>query len=118
MGALGSARLRWALLGRRAALPGLGSFGARAKAAIPSALPAAQAAEAPGTGPGDRRLRSLDELSGPGQLRLLFQLLVQGYVLHLHQLQVTEGGWWRWWWGSRQRDAVSTGAERLGMRRQ
>ncbi|MXQ79268.1 hypothetical protein E5288_WYG000516 [Bos mutus] len=88
MGALGSARLRWALLGTRAALPRLGSYGARAKAAIPSALPAAQAAEAPGTGPGDRRLRSLDELSGPGQLRLLFQLLVQGYVLHLHQLQV------------------------------
>ncbi|XP_007187996.1 sterol 26-hydroxylase, mitochondrial [Balaenoptera acutorostrata] len=88
MGALGCARLRWALLGTRVALPGLGSHGARAKAAISSALPAAQAAEAPGTGPGDRRLRSLEELSGPGRLRLLFQLLVQGYVLHLHQLQV------------------------------
>ncbi|XP_022423418.1 sterol 26-hydroxylase, mitochondrial isoform X2 [Delphinapterus leucas] len=88
MGTLGCARLRWALLGTRVALPGLGSHGARAKAAIPSALPAAQAAGAPGTGPGDRRLRSLEELSGPGRLRLLFQLLVQGYVLHLHQLQV------------------------------
>ncbi|XP_028337728.1 sterol 26-hydroxylase, mitochondrial [Physeter macrocephalus] len=88
MGVLGCARLRWALLGTRVALPGLGSHGARAKAATPSALPAAQAAKAPGTGPGDRRLRSLEELSGPGQLRLLFQLFVQGYVLRLHQLQV------------------------------
>ncbi|XP_047629481.1 sterol 26-hydroxylase, mitochondrial [Phacochoerus africanus] len=88
MGALGGARLRWALLGTRVPFPALGSQGARAKAAIPTALPAAQTAEAPGTGPGDRRLRSLKELSGPGRLRLLFQLLAQGYVLHLHQLQV------------------------------
>ncbi|XP_058908110.1 sterol 26-hydroxylase, mitochondrial [Kogia breviceps] len=88
MGVLGCARLRWALLGTRMALPGVVSHGARAKAATPSALPAAQAAKAPGTGPGDRRLRSLEELSGPGQLRLLFQLFVQGYVLHLHHLQV------------------------------
>lgn len=90
MGALGGARLRWALLGTRVPFPVLGSQGARAKAAIPTALPAAQTAEAPGTGPGDRRLRSLKELSGPGRLRLLFQLLAQGYVLHLHQLQVTQ----------------------------
>ncbi|XP_010986642.1 sterol 26-hydroxylase, mitochondrial [Camelus dromedarius] len=88
MRALGCARLRWALLGRRVALPGLGPHGARAKAAIPAALPAAQAAEAPGTGPGNRRLRSLEELSGPGHLRLLFQLFVRGYVLQMHQLQV------------------------------
>ena len=111
MGALGCARLRWALLGTRVALPGLGSHGARAKAAISSALPAAQAAEAPGTGPGDRRLRSLEELSGPGRLRLLFQLLVQGYVLHLHQLQVTERG------ASRPGDVVRTRTEKLGMGR-
>lgn len=111
MGTLGCARLRWALLGTRVALPGLGSHGARAKAAIPSALPAAQAAEAPGTGPGDRRLRSLEELSGPGRLRLLFQLLVQGYVLHLHQLQVTELG------ASRPGDVVRTRTEKLGMGR-
>lgn len=82
------ARLRWALLGTRVARVGLGPHGARAKASLPNALPAAEAAEAPGTGPGDRRLRSLEELSGPGQLRFLFQLLVQGYALRLHQLQV------------------------------
>ncbi|XP_036109612.1 sterol 26-hydroxylase, mitochondrial isoform X1 [Molossus molossus] len=82
------ARLRWALLGTRVARFGLGPLGARAKASLPNALPAAEAAEAPGTGPGDRRLRSLEELSGPGQLRFLFQLLVQGYLLRLHQLQV------------------------------
>nr|KAF6449982.1 cytochrome P450 family 27 subfamily A member 1 [Molossus molossus] len=81
------ARLRWALLGTRVARFGLGPLGARAKASLPNALPAAEAAEAPGTGPGDRRLRSLEELSGPGQLRFLFQLLVQGYLLRLHQLQ-------------------------------
>lgn len=92
MAALGCARLRWALLGTRATRLGLGPHAARAKASIPSALPAAEAAEAPGTGPGDRRLRSLEELPGPGQLRFLFQLLVQGYVLHLHQLQVIEIG--------------------------
>lgn len=86
--AVSCTRLRWALLGTRVARPGLGPLGARAKASLPSALPAADAAEAPETGPGDRRLRSLEELSGPGQLRFLFQLLVQGYVLHLHQLQV------------------------------
>ncbi|KAM8791943.1 sterol 26-hydroxylase, mitochondrial [Rhynchonycteris naso] len=86
--ALGCARLRWALLGTRMIRLGLVPQGARAKASIPNALPVAEAAEAPGTGPGDRRLRSPDELPGPGQLRFLFQLLVQGYVLHLHQLQV------------------------------
>uniref|UniRef100_A0A8C4FDP7 Cytochrome P450 family 27 subfamily A member 1 n=1 Tax=Catagonus wagneri TaxID=51154 RepID=A0A8C4FDP7_9CETA len=87
MGALGCARLRWALLGTRVPLPALGSQGARAKASIPTALPAAQTPEAPGTGPGDRRLRSLKELSGPGRLRVLFQLLAQGYVLRLHHHQ-------------------------------
>nr|KAF6336416.1 cytochrome P450 family 27 subfamily A member 1 [Myotis myotis] len=86
--AVSCTRLRWALLGTRVARPGLGPLGARAKASLPNALPAADAAEAPESGPGHRRLRSLEELSGPGQLRFLFQLLVQGYVLHLHQLQV------------------------------
>lgn len=90
MAALGCGRLRWALLGTRVAHLGLGPQAARTKATIPSAL-SASAAEAPGTGPGDRRLRSLEELPGPGQLRFLFQLLVQGYVLHLHQLQVIRG---------------------------
>lgn len=90
--AVSCARLRWALLGTRVARPGLGPLGARAKASLPSALPAADAAEAPETGPGDRRLRRLEELSGPGQLRFLFQLLAQGYVLHLHQLQVSQRG--------------------------
>uniref|UniRef100_A0A8C4M345 Cytochrome P450 family 27 subfamily A member 1 n=1 Tax=Equus asinus asinus TaxID=83772 RepID=A0A8C4M345_EQUAS len=90
MAALCCARMRWALLGTRVARSGLGPQGARAKATIPAALPAAQAAEAPGTGPGDRRLRSLEQLPGPGQLRALFQMLGQGYVLYSHELQVTE----------------------------
>ncbi|XP_027444841.1 sterol 26-hydroxylase, mitochondrial isoform X2 [Zalophus californianus] len=86
LAALRGARLRWALLGTRVALPGLCPHGARAKAAIPAA--ARVTAETPGNGPGDRRLRTLEELPGPGQLRLFFQLLVQGYVLQLHKLQV------------------------------
>lgn len=88
IGALGCTRLRWALLGTRVACPGLGPHRARAKASMPNALPAAAAAEAPQTGPGDQRLRSLEELSGPGPLRFFFQLLGQGYVLHMHQLQM------------------------------
>ncbi|XP_025780288.1 sterol 26-hydroxylase, mitochondrial isoform X1 [Puma concolor] len=84
--ALRGARLRWALLGTRVALPGLCPHGARAKAAIPAAVSAT--AETPGNGPGDRRLRTLEEIPGPGQLRSFFQLLVQGYVLHLHKLQM------------------------------
>ncbi|XP_038600393.1 sterol 26-hydroxylase, mitochondrial [Tachyglossus aculeatus] len=47
--------------------------------------------------PGDPR--SLEELPGPGQLRFFFQLFVQGYALHLHQLQVVSkarfGPLWR-----------------------
>lgn len=86
--ALGCTRVRWALLGTRVACLGLGPHGARAKASMPNALPAAAAAEAPGTGPGHQRLRSLEELSGPGPLRFFFQLLGQGYVLHMHQLQM------------------------------
>ncbi|KAM5270994.1 sterol 26-hydroxylase, mitochondrial isoform 1-T2 [Hipposideros larvatus] len=101
MAALGCARLRWALLGTRAASLGLGPHAARTKASIPSALPAAEAAEASGTGPGDRRLRTLEELPGPGQLRFLFQLLVQGYVLHLHQLQVLSKAKYGPMWKSR-----------------
>uniref|UniRef100_A0A2K6V2B5 Cytochrome P450 family 27 subfamily A member 1 n=1 Tax=Saimiri boliviensis boliviensis TaxID=39432 RepID=A0A2K6V2B5_SAIBB len=86
MAALGCARLRWAL---RGAGRGLCPLGARAKAAIPAALPVDKAAEAPGTGPGDRRrLRSLDEIPRLGQLRFLFQLFAQGYALKLHKLQV------------------------------
>lgn len=86
--ALRGARLRRALLGPRVALPGLCPHGARAKAAIPAAVPVT--AETPGNGPGDQRLRTLEELPGPRPLRFLFQLLVQGYVLRLHKLQVTE----------------------------
>ncbi|XP_034863005.1 sterol 26-hydroxylase, mitochondrial [Mirounga leonina] len=86
LAALRGARLRWALLGTRVALPGLCPHGARAKAAIPAAVPVT--AETPGNGPGERRLRTLEELPGPGQLRFFFQLLVQGYVLRLHKLQV------------------------------
>uniref|UniRef100_F6WH61 Cytochrome P450 family 27 subfamily A member 1 n=1 Tax=Monodelphis domestica TaxID=13616 RepID=F6WH61_MONDO len=67
-------------------------LGARAKAVDPTALPP-ELAEAPGAvsstaGPEARQLRSLDELPGPGQLHSLFRLFVQGYVLHLHELQV------------------------------
>lgn len=89
MAALGCARLRWALLGPRVAGCGLCPQGARAKAAIPTALPADEAAQAPGAGPGDRRRRrSLEELPRLGQLRFFYQAFVQGYLLHLHKLQV------------------------------
>lgn len=109
--ALGSARLQWALLGSRVACFGLGPHGARAKASISKALPATETAEAPGTGPGDRRPRSLEELPGPGKLRIFFQLLMQGYVLHLHQLQVTELGPRDWGMG------VCAGTKLLKVRR-
>ncbi|XP_037379953.1 sterol 26-hydroxylase, mitochondrial [Talpa occidentalis] len=79
------ARPRWALLGMRAARSGLCPPGARAKAAMPAALPAA---EASGAGPGTPRLRSAEELSGPGHLRFLFELFMKGYALQLHKLQV------------------------------
>ncbi|XP_036612561.1 sterol 26-hydroxylase, mitochondrial [Trichosurus vulpecula] len=67
-------------------------LGARAKATDPAAL-ATELTTAPGTvyssaGPGDRQLRSPEELPGPGQLRSFFQLFVQGYVFHMHELQV------------------------------
>ncbi|XP_004467779.1 sterol 26-hydroxylase, mitochondrial-like isoform X2 [Dasypus novemcinctus] len=88
MAALRCARLRWALLGTRVAGPGLRPPGTRTKAALPAALPAAEAASAPGPGPGVPRLRSPEELPGPGKLRSLFQLFVQGYALQLHQLQM------------------------------
>ncbi|XP_036771169.2 sterol 26-hydroxylase, mitochondrial [Manis pentadactyla] len=90
LGALGSARLRWALFRTRVARPGLGPRGARAKGSIPAAFPAMEAAEAPRTGPGQGRLRSLEELRGPGRLHFLFQLLVRGYIWQLHKLQVLE----------------------------
>lgn len=90
--ALGCARLRWALLRSRVACSGLGLHRARAKASISRALPVPETAEVPGTGPGDRRPQGLEELPGPGKLRILFQILMRGYVLHLHQLQVTELG--------------------------
>ncbi|XP_004469603.1 sterol 26-hydroxylase, mitochondrial-like [Dasypus novemcinctus] len=88
MAALRCARLRWALLGTRVAGPGLRPPGTRTKAALPAALPAAEAASARGAGPGVPRLRSPEELPGPGKLRSLFQLFVQGYALQLHQLQM------------------------------
>uniref|UniRef100_A0A2I2Z5D1 Cytochrome P450 family 27 subfamily A member 1 n=1 Tax=Gorilla gorilla gorilla TaxID=9595 RepID=A0A2I2Z5D1_GORGO len=85
MAALGCARLRWAL---RGAGRGLCPHGARAKAAIPAALPSDKATGAPGAGPGvRRRQRSLEEIPRLGQLRFFFQLFVQGYALQLHQLQ-------------------------------
>lgn len=89
MAPLGCVRLRWALLGTRVAGRGLCPLGCRAKAAIPAALPADEAAEGPGAGPGDpRRLRSWEELPRIGRLRFLFQLFGQGYALRLHELQM------------------------------
>ncbi|KAM6152353.1 sterol 26-hydroxylase, mitochondrial [Erethizon dorsatum] len=89
MAALGCARLRWALLGTRLAVRGLCPFGARAKAAIPAALPADEAAEGPGAGSGDRRrLRSWKELPRVSWLSFLFKLFAQGYALRLHELQM------------------------------
>ncbi|XP_007957652.1 sterol 26-hydroxylase, mitochondrial [Orycteropus afer afer] len=88
MAALGCTRLRSAMLGTRVLGLGLRAVGARAKATLPASLPEAETAAAPGTGPSDRQLRSPEKLPGPGQLRYLFQLLMRGYVLHLHQLQV------------------------------
>lgn len=88
MAALNCTRLRWALLGTRVAGRGLCPQGARAKAAIPAAL-RAETVEGPGGGQDPRRLRSLEELPGPGPLRFFFQLFFRGYILHLHELQVT-----------------------------
>lgn len=93
MAALGCARLRWALLGMRVAGRGLCPLGARAKAAIPTALRAEEASEAPRAGPEDRPpLRNWEELPRIGELRFFFQLFAQGYVLRLHDLQVTGEG--------------------------
>ncbi|XP_006867877.1 PREDICTED: sterol 26-hydroxylase, mitochondrial-like [Chrysochloris asiatica] len=88
MAALGCTRMRWALLRARVAGIGFRSPESRAKATLPAAFPAAEAAAPRGTGPGDQPLRSPEELPRPGHLRNLFQLLVQGYVLHMHQLQM------------------------------
>ncbi|XP_054979160.1 sterol 26-hydroxylase, mitochondrial [Sorex araneus] len=88
MAALGCSRLRPLLLGTRGAGAGLGPAGARAKAAMPAALPQAEAAEPPPGDPGAPKLRSLRELPGPGPLRFLYQLFVRGYVLNLPKLQV------------------------------
>lgn len=112
--ALGCARLRWALLRSRVACSGLGLHRARGKASISRALPVPETAEVPGTGPGDRRPQGLEELPGPGKLRILFQILMRGYVLHLHQLQVTELGPRDWGMGGGVRgDRVAEGAEML-----
>lgn len=111
--ALGCARLRWALLRSRVACSGLGPHRARAKASISRALPVPETAEVPGTGPGDRRPQGLEELPGPGKLRILFQILMRGYVLHLHQLQVTELGPRDWGMGG----GVRAGTELLKVQR-
>ncbi|XP_007519906.1 sterol 26-hydroxylase, mitochondrial [Erinaceus europaeus] len=84
MAALGCSRLRWALLGQRMAGCGLCPPGARAKAALPTAVPTA---DDPGAGPGQPRLQSWEQLAGPGPLQFFFHLFVRGYVLHLHKLQ-------------------------------
>lgn len=86
MAALGCSRLRWALLGQRMAGCGLCPPGARAKAALPTAVPTA---DDPGAGPGQPRLQSREQLAGPGPLQFLYHLFVRGYALHLHKLQVT-----------------------------
>lgn len=110
MAALSRTRLRWALLDARVVGRGVCPQGARAKAAIPAALRAQESTEGPGTGQDRPRLRSLAELPGTGTLRFLFQLFLRGYVLHLHELQVTAalppgvGHWDRersWMWERR-----------------
>ncbi|XP_075385595.1 sterol 26-hydroxylase, mitochondrial isoform X2 [Tenrec ecaudatus] len=89
MAALGCTRMRWALLRPRVVGLGLCAPGTRAKAVLPDAVPSAGPEVARGTGPrGAPPLRNPEELPGPGQLRFMFQLMVQGYVLHLHQLQM------------------------------
>ncbi|XP_014439711.1 LOW QUALITY PROTEIN: sterol 26-hydroxylase, mitochondrial [Tupaia chinensis] len=89
MAALRCVRLTRTLLGTRVAERSLCPPLARAKAAIPASLPADQAPQAPGAGPGDpRRLRKLEEIPRQGQLLFLFRLFVQGYVLNFHLLQV------------------------------
>ncbi|XP_051046438.1 sterol 26-hydroxylase, mitochondrial [Phodopus roborovskii] len=87
MAAFSCRRLRWALLGTRVVGRGLCPQGARTKAAIPAALRADESVEGPGRGQDQRRLRSLKDLPGPGQLRFFFQLFLRGYVLRLHELQ-------------------------------
>jgi cholestanetriol 26-monooxygenase len=98
MAALGCVRLRWALLGTRVASRGLCPHGARAKAAIPAALREDEAAAGPRAGPGNprRQLRSLEELPRIGRLRFFFQLFVRGYILRLHEYQVTPRGLGTW----------------------
>lgn len=89
MAALSRTRLRWALLDARMVGRGVCPQGARAKAEIPADLRAQESTEGPGTSQDQPRLRSLAELPGTGTLRFLFQLFLRGYVLHLHELQVT-----------------------------
>ncbi|XP_043360718.1 sterol 26-hydroxylase, mitochondrial isoform X2 [Dermochelys coriacea] len=48
----------------------------------------ASAAGAAAAQPGERRLKGPEELPGPGPLRSLYWILVRGYLLHTHQLQV------------------------------
>jgi cholestanetriol 26-monooxygenase len=91
MAAWSRTRLRWTLLDPRVVGRGLCPQGARAKATIPAALQAQESTEGPGTGQDRPRLRSPAELPGTGTLQFLFQLFLQGYVLHLPDLQVTIG---------------------------
>lgn len=89
MAAWSRTRLRWTLLDPRVVGRGLCPQGARAKATIPAALQAQESTE--GSGQDRPRLRSPAELPGTGTLHFLFQLFLQGYVLHLPDLQVTIG---------------------------
>lgn len=85
MAAWSRTRLRWTLLDPRVVGRGLCPQGARAKATIPAALQAQESTE--GSGQDRPRLRSPAELPGTGTLHFLFQLFLQGYVLHLPDLQ-------------------------------
>lgn len=106
MAALSCTRLRWALLGTRVVGRGLCPQGTRAKAAIPAALRAEENAEGRRSGQ-DPRLRSPEELPGLGSLRFLYELFLRGYVLRLHELQVT--------WQLHHHPGLGTGIEKLDM---
>ncbi|XP_004576881.2 sterol 26-hydroxylase, mitochondrial [Ochotona princeps] len=93
MAVLGCARLRWVPLGKRVVGCGLCPHRARAKTAIQNRVahtgPELRPQSHEGApGPRAGQWRSLEEIPKLGQLRFLFQMFVQGYVLQMHKLQI------------------------------